>query len=70
MDTTHHNGVCSKCSSGKYIITGIIVLVTAIYWIQYIWHIIGAMLILKGLLKWVKPFCPHCEPEKRVRNKF
>ncbi|MEK6872574.1 MAG: hypothetical protein AABW90_01000 [Nanoarchaeota archaeon] len=68
MNQTCYNGVCSKCFAGKYIVIGIIVLVTAIYSIQYIWHVIGSLLILKGLLKWVKPFCLHCEPEKKGRK--
>lgn len=68
MDSTCHGGVCSRCFAGKYIVFGIILLVTAIYWMQYIWHVIGVLLILKGVFKFIMPFCPHCEPEKKGKR--
>ena len=62
-------GTCTRCHACKYIVIGAIVLVTAQYWPMYIWHVLGAVLILKGLLKWVKPNCPHCEPMPKKGKK-
>ena len=69
MGTTCHDGFCAQCGARKYIIIGIIVLVTAIYWQPYIWHVLGVILILKGLLKWAKPSCPHCESSSTPMKK-
>ena len=70
MDSTCHDGACAKCWAGKYIILGIILLVTAMYWPAYIWHVLGVVLILKGLLKWSMPACSHCQamPMKKAKK--
>lgn len=60
MDPTCHDGACAKCWAWKYIVIGVVVLLTAMYWIGYIWHVIGVLLILKGLMKMAMPMCPHC----------
>ncbi len=69
MDPTCHHGACAKCWAAKYIIIGVVVLLTAIYWPDRIWHVIGVLLILKGLMKWVKPACPHCEEPMKKGKK-
>lgn len=69
MDQTCHDGACAKCWGAKYIIMGIIVLVTAMYWLDKIWHVLGVLLILKGVVKLAKPTCPHCEePAKKGKK--
>ena len=61
MDPTCHDGACAKCWAAKYIIIGLILIANQ-YWFKWdIWVVLGALLILKGLLKWAKPACPHCE---------
>ncbi len=61
MDPTCHHGACAKCWAAKYIIIGLILIANQ-YWFKWdIWVVIGVLLILKGLLKWAKPTCPHCE---------
>lgn len=69
MDRTCHDGVCSKCCAGKYIIIGLVVVLNQLYFGWDIWVVLGVLLILKGLLKWAKPVCPHCEePVKKGRK--
>jgi len=71
MDSTCHDGACSKCWAGKFVITGIIVLVTAMYWPMYIWHVLGILLIVKGIMKWSMPGCGHCQssmPAKKAKK--
>ena len=61
MGETCCDGVCSKCWSTKYIVVGAVVLLTAIYWPGYIWHVLGALLVLKGVVKMAMPQgCGHC----------
>ena len=62
------DGVCSKCSGAKYIVTGLIVLLTVMYWPLRIWHVLAVLLILKGLVKLVKPTCGHCQAEAPVKK--
>ena len=69
MEPTCHDGACAKCWAAKFIVMGVVVLVTAIYWIDYIWHVLGILLILKGVLKLAKPTCLHCEPEMKKGKK-
>ena len=55
------DGVCSKCMSTKYMVVGLVILLTAVYWPGRIWHVLGVLLILKGLLKMAMPGgCGHC----------
>ncbi|MBI3035703.1 hypothetical protein HYY71_05265 [Candidatus Woesearchaeota archaeon] len=62
-------GMCAKCHAGKYIVLGAVVLLTAQYWPDYIWHVLGALLVVKGVLKLVKPNCPHCEAMPAKKGK-
>jgi len=56
----HHQGMCMKCHSGMLLVLGALVLVNSV-WNVLSWGIfIGGLLILVGLLKLVKPMCPHC----------
>ena len=63
-------GVCGKCMGGKFIVIGAVVLVTAWRWPQYIWHVLGGLLILKGLMKMAMPNgCGHCSAEMPKKGK-
>ena len=55
------DGVCPKCHAGKKLILGVLVLLNA--WFNVVsWAVfIGVILVLMGLLKWIKPTCPHCQ---------
>lgn len=56
-----HHGMCGKCHAGKLLILGVLVLVNSL-WSIFDWGVlIGGLLILGGVLKLVKPMCPHCE---------
>ena len=68
MDPTCHAGYCAKCWGGKYLVVGIVVLATAIYWPMYIWHVLGILLILKGLMKFAMPHCPDCKPDASMKK--
>lgn len=68
MDATCHGGYCAKCWGGVYLVGGIVVLLTAVYRLQYIWHVLGVLLILKGIFKMAKPSCPHCEAPAKGRK--
>jgi len=62
-------GMCTKCHAGKYIVVGLILLANY-YWLKWdIWVLIGALLVLKGLLKLVKPNCPHCGSMSMKKSK-
>jgi len=55
-----YDGMCSRCHAGKLLLLGILVLANSI-WAVLGWDIfIGALLIIGGLVKLVKPSCPHC----------
>ena len=55
------DNVCGKCHGGVMLVVGIVILVVAIQWPRNIWHVIGVLLILKGLLVMAKPDgCGHC----------
>ena len=62
MDSGCCCGMCAKCHAGKYIVLGLVLVINQMYLKWDIWVVLGVLLILKGVLKWVKPNCPHCEP--------
>ena len=63
-------GVCGKCMAGKFIVVGAVVFATAVYWPMYIWHVLGILLVLKGVLKLAMPMgCGHCAPEMKKSKK-
>lgn len=69
MDTMCHDGVCAKCWGAKFIVIGAVVLLTAIKWPGYIWHVLGILLILKGVMKLAMPMgCSHCQPEAGMKK--
>ena len=63
-------GVCGKCMAGKFIVIGVIVLAVALYWPMYIWHVLGVLLVLKGVMKLAMPMgCGHCAAEMPKKGK-
>ena len=70
MDAMCHEGACGKCWGTKYIVVGVVVLLTALYWKDYIWHVLGVLLVLKGVIKLAMPMgCGHCQPEMKKGKK-
>jgi len=56
-----HHGTCSKCHAGKLLVLGVLVLLNSV-WDIVSWGIfIGVILLLVGVLKLLKPVCPHCQ---------
>ena len=67
------DGVCSKCHAGKKVVLGALVLANAFFgpwkvtsgadtltnWIAFF----AVLFIIKGVLKFVMPNCPHCKAE-------
>ena len=64
-----HEGICNKCCSAKLIVIGIIVVVVRLYTALDIWVVLGALLILKGLLHMIKPTCGHVEAKPVSKKK-
>ena len=63
-------GMCAKCMGGKLIVVGIIVALTAMYWPLYIWHVLGLLLVLKGVMKLAMPGgCGHCSGSEMKKGK-
>ncbi len=56
-----HEGMCSKCKGGFKIVLGLLVLANVNYLMWSWWTFLGAVLILAGIAKWIRPCCPHCE---------
>lgn len=55
------DNICSKCHGAKMLVFGAVVLAVAIWWPAYIWHVLGVLVILKGLMYLAKPDgCGHC----------
>ncbi len=69
MDAMCHDGMCAKCWGGKFIVVGIVVLLTAMYWSMYIWHVLGVLLILKGVMKLAMPACSHCQGSEMKKGR-
>lgn len=60
-----YGGVCHTCWGIKSVVVGL-VFVANWYWnFADWWLLVGVLFVLAGLLKLVKPTCPHCsEPGK------
>ena len=62
--------VCKKCHSAKILVFGAVVLAVALWWPGYIWHALGVLVILKGLISLAKPNgCGHCDMPAPVKKK-
>jgi len=56
-----HHGMCGKCHAGKLLLLGVLVLVNSLWSVLDWGLLIGGLLVVGGVLKLVKPICPHCE---------
>ena len=61
--------ICGKCLASKHLVMGVVILVTAIQWPDYIWHVIGGLLILKGILFLAKPKGCGCDAKAKPKGK-
>ncbi len=63
------DGMCSRCRAGKLVIGGALVLLNIYVWPKWTtwpngwFQFIAALLIIKGVLKFIMPNCPHCKAE-------
>ena len=64
------DGVCGKCWGVKYIVVGLILIANQ-QWFQWSWWlVIGALLVLKGVLKLAMPMgCGHCQTMPAKKGK-
>ncbi len=66
-----NGGTCGRCHAGMMIIVGALLLLNAYVWPKWLgidgWVMFaGVLLVLKGILSWLKPTCPHWEmPSKK-----
>jgi len=61
MDKTCTMGMCSKCWGLMKLVLGLLILGN-VYYLKWDWFtFIGSLLVLMGLVKMVKPACPHCK---------
>ena len=70
MENLCHDGVCSKCKGIKFLVGGLIIIITAMKWGQEaVWIAVGAMVIVKGLVTLAMPQgCGHCAPEGKKKR--
>ena len=57
------NGVCSTCAGVKLVVIGVIMLANAYWPFADWWVLAGILVVLMGLVKIIKPTCPHCTVE-------
>lgn len=68
------DGACGRCSAGKLVIGGALVLLNIYVWPMWTawpngwFQFIAALLIIKGVLKFVMPNCPHCKAEMPAKK--
>ena len=64
-------GVCHQCMAVKLVVIGLVVLANEYYGAPFInwFYLLGALLVVKGLLTLVMPHCPHCPPESSGKKK-
>jgi len=61
MDKTCTMGMCGKCWGMIKLLVGLLILGN-IYYLKLDWFaFIGYLLVLMGLVKMIKPTCPHCK---------
>ena len=69
MGEVCHDGICSKCWACKYIVVGIILIANQM-WLKWdIWVVLGALLVIKGVIKLVMPTCSHCAAPEAKKGK-
>ncbi|GEM_PF-5811462 len=62
------DGVCARCHGGKKLVLGVLVLAWALLKPDLDWRLVlGALLVLMGILKMVKPMCGHSMPDKKKK---
>ena len=69
MDSTCCDGYCGKCHAGKLIVFGLILVANQLYLKWDIWVLIGALFVLKGIMKMAMPSCGHCKPMAMKKGK-
>ena len=62
-------GMCSRCAAGKWIVFGLLLIINKLYIMWDPWMFVGGLLILKGLLKMIKPSCGHCGTMEMKKSK-
>ncbi|MBI2144678.1 hypothetical protein HYU17_06070 [Candidatus Woesearchaeota archaeon] len=67
-------GICAKCKAGKLVAIGGLVLLNIYAWPKWTgsfdkWlAFFAVLLIIKGVLKFIMPNCPHCKPEAPAKK--
>lgn len=73
------DGMCGKCRAGKFVIGGALILANAFLgpwkvtansdsltnWVAFF----AALIIVKGVVNFVMPTCPHCKAEAAPAKK-
>lgn len=54
-------GMCTRCHAGGLIVVGALVLINSVLGLLSWGIFAGGLLVLAGLVKLVKPMCPHCK---------
>ena len=69
MDSMCHDGYCGKCHGSKWIVLGLILILVRWYYPQWdIWIVLGALILLKGIMKLAMPSCSHCGPSMSMKK--
>ena len=61
------DGMCGKCRAAKLVIGGALVLLNIYVWPKWTANLnqwlafFAVLLIIKGVLKYIMPSCPHCK---------